>query len=1202
MMRFTRRLLWLACVLSVSSVMALAQDFRATLTGRVTDANKAAVPNAQVQVKNTGTNEITTATSSSEGNYRVPFLKPGFYSISVEVTGFKKSTRENIELSGTQQATIDVTLEAGNVSDQVTITGDAAVIETASADRGGTIDQQKVMELPLNSRNPFMLGVLAPGVNFNGASIWQRPFDNGAIAQWTINGSQQNGNEFLLDGAPNNGQAGGNNIAYVPPVDSVQDFKIMTNTYDAQYGKTSGGIINVSLRSGTNQLHGSVYEFLRREQLDAADYRLKARNQPKALHYLDQYGFLLHGPIYVPKIYNGKDKSFFMFNYEGYREGVPQPLTLSVPQPEFLNGDFSKLVDAAGRPIVIYDPLTGNDTNNFARTPFAGNIIPTNRLNPVAQKILGYFPKPNVTTPGQAYSRSNFFLSPNIATDAFYNWTAKVDQQFNEKHRMYMRFAKNDRRENRNENGVIDRVGECCQLPFKRLNDAFVADHLANFSPTLIFNFRVSFNRFEEKGVSDENLGFDQTQLGFSSALVNALPGTKTFGVYQLGDGYSSVGRYPGNNLTNTIASHPNFTWIRGSQTFRGGVDMRWTQYILRNEGNPLRLTAERRYTQQRWDQADAQSGNSIAAFLLGYTGGVVDYNLFPTTLGAYYAPWVQQDWKVNRKLTLNLGMRWDINTPPNERYNRINRGFDASSVSPINALINRTGTSPFATFPQVKGGLLFAGTSGSARNASTTDWNNFQPRIGAAYLLKDKIVLRGGWGLYFVNPSNDYLQFNGFQITTDIVSSNNSGRNPLANTVGNPFPQGFTVPAGAANGLNTFVGRAPNFVNQGFQLPKVHQFSFGIQYQMPWESKLEVSYVGNRTVSLQTNRPFNEPDLALRQKCNPLEGGNPTFCNELLPNPFFGLEPFRGTARFTNPTLSRWELSRPYPQFGAFNELARNDGRLNYDSLQVTLEKRARNDLNIITTYTLAKQIEEFGFNDVQKGIEQRGLYLTDRPHRFTVGSVYQLPFGPGKKLLNFNNGVAKKLFGGWQTSLILQWQSGRPWDLSPEIEYLNPAGFNKNIKWKGADQVWAFRTYADKTNPNIRAVCAARRNNDNTLSLTSYSANLDGCTLANVDMIRRNASGFVPRYQSLRHNSIRLHSPPNADLSFNKTTKITESKSFQFRLEMFNFTNTFSYRFRQFTNNPDDLNFGSIFPRTAGDTDVAYPRHIQLGFKFLF
>jgi hypothetical protein len=394
-----------------------------------------------VQAKNLGTNEIASATTNGEGNYKIPFLRPGMYSLSVEAQGFKRSSRENFELVINQIAAIDFALEPGNVNESVTVQGDAPVIETASADRGGVIDRQKVIELPLNARNPFMLGVLTAGVNFYGASIWQRPFDNGAIADWTINGSQLRGNEFLLDGAPNNGQAGGNNIAYVPPVDAVQDFKIMTNTYDAQYGKTTDGIINVNLRSGTNNFHGSVYEFMRREWLDATDFRLKANGQGKPKHWLDQYGWQIEGPVYLPWLYNGKDKTFFMFNYEGYREGVPAPLSLSVPMPEMLQGDFSKLVDGAGRPIIIYDPLTGradaSAPGGWRRDPFPGNKIPANRLNPIAQKILGYHPKANRTDPVAGYARSNLFLTPP-ATDAFFNYVFKIDQQFNANHRMYV--------------------------------------------------------------------------------------------------------------------------------------------------------------------------------------------------------------------------------------------------------------------------------------------------------------------------------------------------------------------------------------------------------------------------------------------------------------------------------------------------------------------------------------------------------------------------------------------------------------------------------------------------------------------------------------------------------------------------------------------------------------------------------------------
>jgi hypothetical protein len=1199
-----KRHLLLALTISLLCLPAsvMAQDFRATIVGRVTDQSKAAIPNAQVTVKNLGTNEATTMTTSDSGNYRVPFLRPGAYSVTVEMTGFKKALRDNIELVISQVATVDFTLEPGNISEQVTVQGDAPLIETATADRGGVIDRQKVLELPLNARNPFMLGVLTAGVNFYGASIWQRPFDNGAIADWTINGSQLRGNEFLLDGAPNNGQAGLNNIAYVPPVDAVQDFKIMTNTYDAQYGKTTGGIINVNLRSGTNDFHGTVYEFMRREWLDATDFRLKASNQGKPKHWLDQYGFMVEGPVYIPWLYNGKDRTFFMFNYEGYREGVPSPLNLSVPQPEFLDGDFSKLVDGAGRPIIIYDPLTGradaSAPGGWRRDPFPGNRIPANRINPIAKRILGYAPKPNRSDPVAGYARSNLLVSPNIAGDDFFNYVFKIDHHFNEKHRMYVRFAQNDRTEDRNDNGVFSGPGQGGQQPFKRINDAFVADHLATFSPTFILNFRVSFNRFIEDGFGEGNLGFDKTTLGFPASLISQVPGIQSFGRYEF-DNYSYLGRFRSNNLTNTIASHPSFTWIRGSQTWRGGVDMRWTQYITRNEGNPFRLITNRGFTQARFDQGDPNSGDSIASFLLGYLANTsgVDYQLFPTTLGKYYAPWFQNDWKFNRRLTINLGLRWDVNVAPDERYDRLNRGFDADVINPANALINRT---TFPTLPQLKGGLNFAGVNGVDRIAANTDWNNIQPRLGFAYLLTDKLVMRGGWGLYFVNPNNDYLQFNGFQVTTNVVNSLDGGRTPIEGLLNNPFPTGITVPAGAAGGAETFLGRGFNFANPSFQVPYVHQFSFGFQYQLPWESKLEVSYVGNRTLKLQTTRPFNEPDLAFRQRCNPLEGGNPVFCNEALPNPFRGLAPFAGTAHFTSNTLSRFNLARPYPHFGGITEVTRNDGRIDYNSLQATFEKRARSGLNGVLTYTFSKQIEEWGFNDLQMNIKQRGLYLADRPHRFTAGLVYQLPFGEGQKLFKVKNGFLNKLVSGWQTSLIMQWQSGRPWDLNENIQWINPDAYLKDIKWKGSDQVWAFRTYPDRNNPAVRSVCAARVNDNNTLSLQTFSANLEGCSLANVDIIRR--PQFAPRFTSFRSSTVRLHSPPTADLSFNKQTRITERVGFQFRVEMFNFTNTYSYGVHQFTNNPDDRNFGSLFPRTAGNTAVAYPRHIQLAAKLIF
>lgn len=1180
-----------------------AQDFRASLTGRVLDASGAAIPGAEVQVKNIGTNEVTTSLSDESGNYKVSLLKPGSYSISVEFPGFKKYQREGIELNISQAATVDIMLEVGEISEQVTVTGGTPLLESADANRGGVIDNQRVRELPLNARNPFMLGILVAGVNFNGAAIWQRPFDNGAIAEWTINGSQSRGNEFLLDGAPNNGQAGGNNIAYVPPVDSVEEFKIMTNTYDAQYGKTTGGIINVSLRSGTNDFHGTIYEFARRSGLDANDSRLKARGRradgteiaPRSGHYLDQYGFQVQGPVHIPKVYNGKNKTFFMFNYEGYREGVPSPLNLSVPEPEMLNGDFSKLVDAQGRQIAIYDPNTGvadsTVPGGWRRTAFPGNIIPANRINPIARKILGFMPKPNTNSPDRGYAQGNLLISPNIAFDDFYNWVLKIDQNIGDKHRFFVRYAANDRTEDRNDNGVLEGPGQGGQQPFKRINDAFVVDHVSTLTPSFIFNARVSFGRFEEDGFGRGNLGFDKTSLGFQKSLVDQLPHGALFGRYEFSD-YTYLGRTRGRNITNTVAFHPNITKIRGSHSMKAGVDMRWTQFITNNMGNPFILTSSRGFTQRQFNQGDPLSGNSIATFLLGTpSGGGVDFNLFPTTLFPYYAPWFQDDWKVNSRLTLNLGLRWDLNISPNERYNRLNRGFDLNSVNPVDKLIDRT---KFPTVPTLKGGIKFAGVNGNPRIASDIDWNNIQPRVGVAYLLRNKLVMRGGWGVYYVNPSNDYLQHNGFSQNTPFVGSLDGGRTPReANSINNPFPTGIVVPPGSSLGLSTFMGRGFNFDGENFVVPYVHQFSFGFQYELPWESKVEVSYVGNRTRKLQTTRPFNEPDLAFRQKCNPLEGGSPAFCNERLPNPFQGIEAFRGTTAFTAPTLSRFDLARPYPQFvGGITELTRNDGAIYYNALQLTAEKRAKNSLNMTATYTFSKQIERWGFNDVQRNIMQQGLYLWDRPHRFTLGGVYQLPFGPGRHFFNNTNGVVGRIIGGWENTVILQWQSGRPWDHSGNYIYVNEAKLD-NIDWH-AHKVFGVRTSGTGA---TRAACVAAMNDLGVIALQPYSVTA-GCT--SYDFLK--TPNFAPRFTPFRDGRLRRHAIPIWDFSLNKMTRITEGTSVQLRFEAFNLTNSYQFGNRNFNNNPDSSNFGSMFPNEAGNTEATYPRHIQLAVKFIW
>jgi len=415
----------LFCSVILWAGFAYGQDFRAKLSGRVLDSGGAPVSNAKVRVTNIATGESRDVTTDSHGDYVAPLLNPGQYSVRAEAQGFKTTVREGFEVTVGQTTTLDLQLELGSMKTSVVVTADAPLVEDANGDRGALVDEQSVKEYPLNSRNPFMLAMLTPGVNFDGELTYQRPFDNGAIANWSVNGSSQKV-EFLIDGAPNNSQAGGNNIAFVPPVDAVQQFRIQTSAYDAQYGRGAGSV-NVALKSGGNNLHGSAYEFARRSDWDANSFQNKARcvsfdngrcvGAPKDGHFLDQYGVQFDGPLYLPGIYNGRNKTFFLVNYERYREGSPQPLVLSVPEPEMRQGDFHKLTDASGRLITIYDPSTGHQVgSNWVRDPFPGNVIPAGRISPTANLLIKYFPMPNTFTPGVNYATSNYFISGGDAS------------------------------------------------------------------------------------------------------------------------------------------------------------------------------------------------------------------------------------------------------------------------------------------------------------------------------------------------------------------------------------------------------------------------------------------------------------------------------------------------------------------------------------------------------------------------------------------------------------------------------------------------------------------------------------------------------------------------------------------------------------------------------------------------------------------
>jgi hypothetical protein len=1157
--------------------VATAQEFRATVRGQVTDQSRAAVPGATVTAQNQDTNETATAVSNAEGNYTIPFLRPGTYTLTVDLSGFQKYTRKEMQLQVGQTAQINVQLAVAGVAEQMTVTAEAPLLETSKADRGAVIDSHRIAELPLQSRSPMALGVLVAGVNYNAQAIYLRPFDNGALADWSMNGGQNRNNEFMLDGAPNNANQGGNNIAYVPPADAVQEFKVQTNSFDAQYGRTAGGVVNMSLKSGTNSFHGTGYEYYRRKWLDANSFLLNARNTPKVEHYLDQYGFEVDGPVRIPGLYDGKNKTFFMFNGEKYREGTPAAQFSSVPTAAMKNGDFSNLRDAQGNLIVIYDPATGRDVNGvWTRDPFPGNVIPADRINATAKGMLQYFPDPNCTTPGQPDWQSNLCYNEHFNQDLFWNWVGKVDHNFSSKDRTFFRWGKNERNEVRNTTAIRSGPAQNGQLPLVRANNAFVGDWVHIFGGGTVFNVRGGYTYYLEGSQSDYAFGFDATSLGWPSSLVSQLPAAKVGGLFPVFtfDQFVQLSRGFGPNTNKNFSIQPNISLTRGKHNVRSGLDIRRTNVYNDNYGNAGgQIDFNRNFTRKTLNSTSNLEGNGFATFLLGApSGGSVPVNLFPHYFWNFVAPWIQDDWRITNKLTLNLGFRWDFNSPVHEEQNRLNYAFDPTLVNPVSGAVGQ----------QVLGGIQFLDVNGAPKTPWKFDWDNWQPRVGAAYQINDKTVLRGGYGKYFLNPTAQSFT-NGFSQSTSLISSNDGGRTPTY-ALSNPFPTGIDTPPGSALGPLTFLGRNPSFSNPDFVVPYVHQFSFGVQRELPWRVSLEASYVGSRSYRMQSSwGGYNEPSAAFQAQCDITNGGSRSFCDQLLPNPFFGVHGFEGTSRFTSQSLSRFELARPFPAFTGFSMTERNDGTLTYDSLQFVANKRWARGITFNANYTWVPRWTEEGSNnggaafvDDVSQVKNTAPYYSQREHRVTVSGVWELPWRDRKDLVGY-------LLGGWSIAPMYVFQTGQPWDMPGNVD-IAPGVDLKDIALPGDKD----GQYIYGVKPCVGNYNSATGNYD----LQPYSVAY-GCTEP-FFLIRQS---FQRRTAMFRYDEFRRPVYWELDANIAKTTRITDKVRFQFRIEAFNLLNSPMYDERQYQQSTSSSDFGAINRNTVAQSN--FQRFIQLGFK---
>src|SRR5215471_4768903 len=1140
---------------------AFAQETRATLSGTITDPSGAAVAGARLQLLNVQTGVESRTESSQTGQYRFLYLNPGTYRLTFEMQGFRNLVREGVMLETGQAATLDLTLQIGTQAESVTVGAEAPLVEAEKADRGMVVERLNVSELPIITRTPVLLATLAPGVTNTAVRYDWTPFSNSGLTTWSINGSTAFSTGFLIDGAPNDAvYQSAPTIAYVPPSDAVQEFRLVANAYDAQYGRNGGGVISMVTKSGTNLLHGSAYEYLKRPSLNATSFSNNSKGLGPDNTPLDQYGFTAGGPVYIPKVYNGKDRTFFFTAWEAYKQNqvFPQNDISSVPTIAQRNGDFSQTFNSAGQLMTIYDPNTGALVNGqWVRQPFPGNMIPANRFDPTGAKILGLYPEPNLATTGPVNWQSNFFLKDNVTWYNFHNIVERVDHNFSQKERIFGRYVWNDQLLHQISNGLPGYAADLREG--HKINYGLVLDSVTVLTASSTLDVRASMTRWVQNYVPMNYGSYDATVIGWPKSLIDQFEEPGRFPYLTLSS-YKSIGSSASNIWlapTTTIALAPTFSTIHGRHALKMGLEYRWIRYgNYQSTWAGGTLAFDGGFTRSNYLTQDALSGNSAASALLGYAAsGGVDYIARPYYRWHYIAPWVQDDIKITRRLTINVGLRWDLLVPVTEKHNMLNRGFSADQLNPISSRIDQS------AFPgyKVYGGIGFAG-SGSAYDM---DWRMVQPRFGAAFQLTPMTVLRGGWGLSFLNNVSTGDSY-GFSQSTPYVATNDAGRTS-ASVISNPFPSGVLQPSGASLGLATLLGQGPNFADPTGRLGYVQSFSFGVQRQLPGLVSIDVSYVGSRTVGAGTTKAYNALSVQNLALGDASKGGNPNYLTTQVPNPFAGLLP--GTS-LNNATITRQQLLLPFPQFTSFSMQDYNVGKVWYNALQITVQKRYQHGLTFTGSYAFAKNLQATNYMNPQDALPSRSLTPWDRPNRLTIAPIYELPFGPGRKFLGNSRGVVPHLVGGWEMVLNTTFMSGTPMTVPNGVILLRDPSLS--------DPTWNQMFNTGTVQPNG--------------TIVNQDGNLPPAFMIQPPNTLRTASQYYPNLRNLWGNEY--------NVSLVKTNRIRESMSLQFRAEIFNITNH-----PIFPNDPDinpsSPTFGRLL-RNNGQTNV--PRQIQLAARFAF
>ncbi|MGB0064951.1 MAG: TonB-dependent receptor [Terracidiphilus sp.] len=1241
--------LLLTTLLLISSG-ASAQEFRATISGTVTDPSGAVVPNATIEVRETSTGTVNRTVSDGAGQYQVPFLLPGNYTVTATAAGFQTLKRNGIVLQAQDHPVIDLVLRVGSASQTVTVTTEAPLLNQASATISDVISTSSVADLPLNGRAPAMLAELSVGVETEAAPEQSHPFDNNNMNSFSIGGTPLQSSEVLVDGSPDETLLGA--LAFSPTQDSVQEVSVQPFATDASFGHTIGGVTNQVTKSGTNQLHGTMYEFGQISGIDANTYFNNRGNLPTPVFHFNQYGLTAGGPIWVPKVINGKNKLFWFFAWEGLKDSTPATTTLTVPTDAEKEGDFSSLLalsTANPNPYQIYEPFTGtyNAGATSGRTPVPNNCL-TNQstycasaaggtagytINPIALNYLKLFPEPN-NTANQKSDGANNYISNAPSVDDYNEEFGRMDYNVSSRDHLFFDYRANHRSQVKEDYFGNQTNGST----LVRQNWGSTLDNVYTLNSTTIFDVRLNWTDFNEAHLSPAGV-YSPTQLGFTGLPNSALPYVEMPVIKFNSSSYESFNNTaaPAYDPTTSYQLFADVIKTIGKHSVKVGFDGRQYRMRIRNFDNGASpsgsFTFGNSWVTAGTGQPNQTFGGDLASFELGLpnTGGDgFDLQAEGDYRSYYVGAFVQDDYRISNRLTLNVGVRLDIDTPFGEKFGRTVSGFNPTATNSASGAtwnsadkvtVNTQTFSVAQASFNALGGLTFPTSSWGAPYQVQDNTGFWSPRIGFSYnpsWLNNKMVVRGGFGM-FVQPqslsslnasgtvsSNAQSFQEGFSASTTYTSSVDSYYNNCANgsaggatcsdsgdsafTLATPFPGGITQPAGSSAAASTFLGESISFFAPHEHDAYSERWNLGVQHEITPSTLIEAIYVGNHALHLTANDlSGSEQNLNAVEKqymnVNPYPDYNLNkAAGTAVANPFAGLLPLNKT--FNASTEALGDLLVPYPQFGnsAIYEVNQTIGQSWYNSGMFHVEQRAKHGLTLTANYAFAKLIERDTYLNDQDTTLERRISPFDHAQHFTVGSVYMLPFGRGRKFDFGGSRLWDEIAGGYVVNGIYQFQTGPPIVFTTNL-LLQPGMTIKNIKSQPRN--------TSNTSP---ALVNASNVFDIGNSSCTYVAGTQPCD----GSVYFSGQPTTYDYRTLPTTigSVRADGYNNLDASILKDFAIHgESTYFQLRFETFNTLNHAIFASPN-VSSATSSTFGFVTATTAN----SLPRQIQIGGRLVF